>query len=179
MAVQVLKMQPRTANGSKQVRRLRQQGLVPAVVYGHDGQSIAVQIDLADMGRELRAHRRVFEAEIEGKKEGVWLQEVQFDVLTDLPLHADFKRVHLDKPIQAEIELIFTGHPKGLIRGGKFRAENKKVPLSCRADAVPYEIEVGIGDLDLDQQILAKDIVLPEGAVLDCPEDMLIAELRL
>lgn len=177
MSVQTLKVQSRTANGTKQVRRLRESGLVPAVVYGGDAESLAVQVTLADMGRELRAHRRVFELELDGAKQGVWMQDVQFDVLTDLPMHVDFKRVDLGRPLHAEIELIFTGHPKGLVKGGKFRVETRKLALACRADAVPYEVEVGIGDLDVGDTVKAKDVKLPDGVTLDCPEDTLVAEL--
>ena len=180
MAVQVLKVQNRSANGTKQVRKLRYQGYVPAVVYGGKQDPLSVQVTLTDIGRELRAHRRVFELEVEGgSKEGVYMQDVQFDCLSDLPMHVDFVRVDLEKPLEVEIVLTFSGHPKGLVRGGKFRADVTKLPLSCRPDAIPYEIEIGIAELDLDDQILAKDVKLPDGASLNVPEDTVICSMAL
>ena len=98
--------------------------------------------------------------------EGVFLQDVQFDVLTDKALHLDFKRIDLDKSIRVEVDLMFIGHPTGASHGGHLVKDRVVFALDSLPAAVPEHIEVGVAEIDLGDKILASDLELPEGVTL-------------
>jgi len=87
-------------------------------------------------------------------------------VLTDHPRHVDFKRVDLNKPIAVEIEATFIGYPVGGGKGGTLIKDHARFMVNCLPTAIPEVFEVDVTKLDLDQSILAKDLVLPEGVTL-------------
>lgn len=163
MEVTTLKAEPRTARGSNQIARLRENGIVPAIVYGSGGESKSVSLAEVDVERELRHHHRVFRIECEGNTEGVFLQDVQFDVITDQALHLDFRRIDLDKPIRVDVELFYVGHAKGASKGGELIKDCFTVEVDSLPAAVPENIEVAVGEIDLGDTIHLKDLTLPPG----------------
>ena len=84
MEVTTLKADERVLIGTNNVKRLRDAGKVPAVIYGGNGAPVHVELEGREVERELREHHRVFQLDVAGQTESVYLQAVQFDVLTDL-----------------------------------------------------------------------------------------------
>lgn len=177
--VSTLPARQRTAIGKNQVARLREEGLVPVVVYGQGGESQHLALDAADLDRELRHLNRVFAIEVDGKSQPVFLQEIQYDVLGDFPLHCDLLRIDLDKPIPVFVELSFVGVPKGAARGGQIVRDLGKIACKCMPAQIPSEIEVRVQNVDLGDEVLAKDLKLPEGTELDCPENTRVCRMPL
>lgn len=177
--VSTIPTQIRTAIGKRQLVRLRDEGLVPVVVYGQDGAPEHLSISMADLERELRAHNRVFVLQIDGKEQPVFLKDIHYDVLGDWPLHADLMRIDMDKPLSIFVELSFIGIPKGNARGGTLVKDSGKLAVNSMPALVPDEIEVKVGGVDLGDEILAKDVVLPEGTTLNCPPNQRICRMPL
>ncbi len=177
MAVTNLKCEARTAVGTKQVARLRESGKVPAIVYGGPNEPQNLSIDVLDVERELRHHRRVFTLDLAGAQQGVYLQDAQFDVMSDEALHLDFIRIDLAQDLKLDIRLVFSGHAKGVAKGGSLVKDMLTVPLSCKSDSVPHSVEVLVGDMDLGSEILCKEIKLPEGCTLNCSEDAIAVHM--
>src|SRR5687767_15616107 len=89
-----LKVTPRAQSGSRAAAKLRKQGLVPAVVYGHKQDNVSVSVSAEDLDRLIRIqHARVLDLELDGKSETVLIREVQWDHLGKTMLHVDFARV--------------------------------------------------------------------------------------
>ena len=171
MQVSNLKARQRDALGKNHVARLRESGMVPGIVYGGDQQPVNVAMDYGELKQELRKHHRVFQLEIEGKTEPVYVQDVQIDCTTDEALHIDFRRIDIREPMQIVIELVFVGHPKGASRGGILIRDLMRLPVKALPLSVPYEIEVPVAEVDLGDKVFAKDLVPPEGVTLECPPD--------
>ena len=177
MEVATLTVQNREAKGTNSVRRLRDTGKIPLVLYGGGGDSLCLQADYTTVKRHLAHHLRVFKLELGGKEESGYLQNVQWDCLTDEPLHLDFQRIDMSVPLRMDIELVLLGHPKGLAQGGRLIRDTQHLHLACLPDRVPEQVELRIGHLECGEKILAKDIELPEGCSLDMPADQLIVHL--
>ena len=177
MEVTTLKADERVLIGTNKVKRLRDAGKVPAVIYGRNGAPVHVELEGREVERELRRHHRVFELDVAGQTESVYLQAVQFDVLTDLARHIDFMRIDIDKPFAALVELAFVGHPVGAPKGGVLIRDRTKLPVKAKPLAVPYEIEVPTGDVDLGDTVVAGDFELPHGVHLDCPLDTIVCHM--
>src|SRR5690606_25429249 len=95
----------------------------------------------------------------------------------DEPLHLDFFRIDMEKPLLLEIEVVTIGHPKGAASGGVLVQDMKRIRLSAMPHAVPKMIEVKVADLDVGEEIRAKDLVLPEGCTIDVPEDATVVHV--
>ena len=133
MEVTTIQSEPRSERGRRQIAQLRETGKVPAVVYGlgHEPEHLAIEEE--SFGMELRKHHRVFELVAGGATHSVYLQDIQFDPVTDRCLHVDFLRIDMAKPIPVEVELTFLGLPVGQAKGGQFVRDTSRV----RVDALP------------------------------------------
>lgn len=169
MEVVRMKAERRTALGRNQVARLRAEGWLPAVVYGEGKEPVSIAISEWELEQHIRAHHKVFQLEIGGAAQSALLQDVSWQATTDRPLHADFKRVDLTKPIETEVEVTLIGHPVGLGKGGALMKDHLILTVRCLPTAIPEGIEHDVGGLDLDQGVTAGEIALPEGVTLVTP----------
>ena len=177
MEVATIQVERREANGTKQVRKLRDTGKIPIVLYSGTTQPISLQADYTEIKRHLEHHLRVFMLQMGELNQPSYLQAVQWDCLTDEPLHIDFRRIDMETPLKMEIELVLLGHPKGLAAGGRLIRDVQNLSLACLPAHVPEQVEVRIGEMDCGDQLFAKDIKLPEGCTLDMPGDQLIVHV--
>src|SRR5437868_10700136 len=79
MEFPTLATQPRPAHGSRASQKLRAQGLVPAIVYGHKQAAVAVALPQVELQTALRHHARVVELRLDGQTETAVIQEIQYD----------------------------------------------------------------------------------------------------
>ncbi len=170
MEVVVINIEDRTASGTNQVRKLRDTGKIPLVLYGGGQESVSLQADYPEIKRHLEHHIRVFKL-LRGKEEQAgYIQHVQWDCLTDEPLHIDFQRIDMDKPLKMDIELVLLGHPKG----GRIIRDVQYLHLACLPAHVPEQVELRVNDLEIGDNLLARELELPEGCSLDMPADLQI-----
>ena len=155
-----------TTKGS--IRALRQQGMVPCVVYGEGKDPAMVAVDQRIIDKEL--HRggfqgRVYELQLGSKKQRILPKDVQLHPVTDVPLHVDFMRLSDDARVSVNVPVTFVdeeGSP-GLTRGGVLNVVRYEVELSCPADAIPESIELVLTGLDIGDAVKISDVKLPDG----------------
>lgn len=177
MDIATLSVETRSARGSRQTRVLRSTGMIPVVLYGGDEAPLHLQARYYDVKRHLSAQLRVYKLQVGAQEQPGFLKDVQWDCLTDEPLHLDFFRIDMEKPLLLEIEILTIGHPKGAASGGVLVQDMKRIRLSCQPRSVPKVIEVKVADLEAGGEIRAKDLVLPEGCSIDVPEDAIIVHV--
>lgn len=177
MEVTTMPATTRSEIGKRHVVRVREAGRVPAVVYGMARDAQHVSIDVRDVERELRRRHRVFQLEVEGNRQPVFLKDLQLDALTDEPLHIDFLRIDLEKPMHIDVQLVFVGVPVGASKGGVMVRDVSRLKLKALPAAIPQEVEVKVNDLDVEGEILAGALDLPEGVTLDCPEGTVVCHM--
>jgi len=99
----VLMGQPRTRLGSRESRRLRSRGGLPAVVYGHKEEPASVTLDARDTIQHLSKGERIFQLQMENETDTqvVLVKEIQFDYLGTNPIHVDLARVSLTERVTA------------------------------------------------------------------------------
>ena len=91
----LLKAEPREHLGSKHSAKLRSQGKVPAVIYGHKQAPESISCDLHEFAEGLHHGHRLFDVEFSGKKEKLLVKDLQYDYLGKKIIHIDFIRVNL------------------------------------------------------------------------------------
>ena len=89
-----LSAQTRAESGSRAAFKLRKNGQIPGIIYGHKEANIAVSVSAEELDRAIRVlHARVLDLQIDGKKETVLIRELQWDPFGRHMLHVDFARV--------------------------------------------------------------------------------------
>ncbi len=171
MEIATIQVHKREQIGTNKVRRLRDQNRVPAVLYGGGKANLPIAIDHDEIATHLRHHLRVYKLQLGGEVQGCYLKEVQWDTLTDEPLHVDFERIDLQKPIEVEVELLYLGHPKGITHGGRFIKDLHSITLRSLPGAIPEDVELNVDHLDLHDHVLASELQLPAGCELAVPPE--------
>ncbi len=177
MEISTIEVQPRNAKGRNQVARLRDEGLVPAVLYGAGKGTMNLTVLEREFERHVRQHHKVFKLRMDGKEQAIFLQDVQWDCLTDKPVHIDFMRIDLTKPLHVQVEAVFLGHPVGISHGSRLVKDVTDLKIECLPDRIPENVEIQVGHLDLGDHILAGDVELPEGVKIDMPADTVICHV--
>jgi len=169
MQVVRMKAERRSAIGRHRTQTLRAQGWMPAVVYGEGQEAVSISISEWELEQHVKAHHRVFQLEIAGQAQAAFLQAVAWHATSDRPLHADFKRVDLNKPIEADVEVALTGHPVGLSKGGTLIKDHIKVKVRCLPTAIPDALPHDVSKLEIDDYVQAGQLALPAGVTLLTP----------
>lgn len=174
-----LNVKRRTGLGKLASRKLRQQGLIPAVIYGKGGASEPLALDPENLKAALDPQRKrntLIEMTIEAadgssEKVNVMVHDHQIDPLGRNIVHADFIRVALDEPVQAEVPLESTGRAKGVQMGGLLNQVFRTVSVECTPDRIPAKIVVDVTELDIGGHIRVADLPLPEGVRATLPAE--------
>lgn len=144
--------------GKSDAKRLREEGNVPCVVYGEEGQ-IHFYAPMI-LFRPLIYTPEVYfvNLNIEGEVFHSILQDVQFHPVSDVILHADFLILHDEKPIKMGIPVEFTGRAAGIQKGGKLQVKMRKILVKALPKDMPEKITVDITSMELGDTIKIKDV---------------------
>ena len=165
--------------GSLSMQELRDEGKLPAVLYGHKKDNVNLTLDAHSFQTALRERPILVTLKVDGKDEHAIIKDLQYFHVGPQLLHVDFQRVALDERVTVTTELEFFGTPKGADRGGRLEVVRNNVVITTRADNIPKSIEVNVAPLELDESIRASDLNLPEGAELTGPSSSFIARCNL
>lgn len=170
----VLKAEVREHTGRKAVQKLRRQGAIPAVVYGHKEEPVAVSLDAHDFVEVLHHGQRLMDVQIGKKKEKIIVKEVQYDHLGKNIIHADLMRVDITQSIKVTVPIELKGTAAGTHEGGIVEAHAGHLEVECMAADIPEKIVIPVKDMHVGDALHAGDIGLPEGVKLITSAEMLL-----
>jgi large subunit ribosomal protein L25 len=163
----MLQAQVREKLGTRYTQRVREQGGLPAVVYGRGKEPVSITLNAKETIAYIMKGEKVFRLDFPGtsaKDEGqmVLLKDLQFGYLGNNIVHADFSRVSLTDRVVVKVPLHLIGEAKGLKQAGAILMHpNNELEIECMVKEIPEAIEVQIGDLDVDHAITAGEVKLP------------------
>lgn len=167
---QTLEAQPRERAGKGAARRDRRNGRIPAVVYGAGKEPTLITLDPGMLDREVYKQgffTRLYNIDVKGArgKQLAICRDLQFDPVTDRPIHVDFLRVSAQTEVTVNIPVHFVGEEEspGLERGGVLNVVRHEVEMVCRADTIPSFIEVNLAGLEINDAAHISGVELPEG----------------
>jgi len=176
-----LKAEPRQISG-KQVRQLRAEGFVPAVLYGSKIQATPIQIASKPLHKALaQAGGNTFIALQVGDKKPVLAlaREVQRDALRHQIIHADFYQVVMTEKITVEVPLVFVGDAPALKDGGILVHGLDTIEVQCLPADVPPSIEVDLSSLiDFHSRVAVADLHLPPAVTILSEPESLVAHIE-
>ena len=169
---------PRAELGSRANKRLRDQGFIPGVIYGHKEAVVPVTLPKKELATHLDRGAHLFAVALDGKNETVLVKEVQYDHLGIEILHVDFARVSLDEKVEVTVPLELKGTPKGEEEGGVLQQVVAELEIECLVTEIPNAIVHNVSEMKLDDVLYIKDIKLPAGVRALQDEDQLVAQVK-
>jgi large subunit ribosomal protein L25 len=162
-----LKATKRETVTSGQIKKLRDSGLIPAILYGGKDPNTKISVEKKLVKSILNSESflsTVLELNVDGDKLKVIPRDVAYNVISDEPIHIDFMRVVAGTKIVLEIPVKFINSDDcpGLKVGGVLNIVRRKIELKCPADNIPEEIIIDLKGLEIGTSIKISFIKLPE-----------------
>jgi large subunit ribosomal protein L25 len=155
---------PRTGTFNKNhARRVRVQGLIPAVVYGAGQPSVAVTVDPKIITKILfsdSGHNTIFDLSIEGAAAAKgMIVDWQNEPIKGTLLHIDIKRIAMDKAMRVAVPVQLTGIPSGVKTGGGVLSQVlHEVEIECLPGNIPGHIDINVSNLEMNEAIHVSDL---------------------
>ena len=172
-----LKVSPREVLGKK-VKRLRREGVIPANVYGHGLESVAIQVPKDDLVHLLHSAGRneIVYLRLDGEEpRPVFLRQIQRNPVTDAILHVEFYQISLKEKVRMEVPLALVGSaPAEQTHGGTLLHSLDRITVEGLPTEIPSAIEVDVSGLEeIDATIYVRELSVPgEVTVLTDPEQV-------
>ena len=160
---EVVAATPREGKFNKNAaRRVRVSGKIPAVVYGANEPSIAVEVDPKQILRILHSdagHNSIFDLEVGDAKAKAMIVDWQYEPLKGSLLHIDLKRIALDKVMRVEVPIQLVGVPVGVkTQGGILDQVLREVEIECLPGDIPGHIDVDVTNLSFGDVLRVSDL---------------------
>lgn len=175
MAKSVLNVEPRVRIGKGGSRKVRREGLVPAVVYGKGMESLNLRIDPKALQQAIATEagwNTLITLKGDGPFDGkvVILKDMQFDPIKREMQHVDFLAINLKEKIAVLVPVHVSGRSKGEREGGTLQMVRHELEVLCLPTNIPTMIEVDVTEMIIGDVVHIEDIALPEG--VEAPHDV-------
>jgi len=166
MAEIVVSAKNRADRGKNAARRLRREGLVPAIVYGGKGENLAVAVDPKALKKVLRSEagrNAILKLDIAGHgATNAILKSWQVDPIRESFLHADFYRIAMDVAIRVTVPIHVVGEARGVkVDAGILELVIREIEVECLPGDIPERIDVDVSDLGINQSLRVSDVPAP------------------
>lgn len=163
-----LRAEARDRAGKGAARAARRAGRVPGVVYGEGKPATLISLEPRELGRELQRpgfFARLVNVELGGTTHRTLPRDVQYDPVTDRPIHVDFLRVSAGTRITVDVPVQFVGQESspGIRRGGMLNVVRHEIALDCPVEGIPDRITISLEGLDIGDSVHISSIALPQG----------------
>ncbi len=160
----------RTDKTKGELNFLRNNGNVPAIIYGgeEENQKIFISKKLLKFFLDKENFlSNILTLNLDGKNQNVLPREIKYDVISDEPIHIDFLRVVPGVKIRIEVPVQFINHEKspGLKRGGVLNIVRRKVELKCPSEKIPENLVIDLDGVDIGESFKISSINLEKDVV--------------
>ena len=144
---------------------LRNNGNVPAIIYGGEAQNEKISISkklLKSLIEKENFLSNIVTLNVDGKSQNVLPKEIKYHIISDEPTHVDFLRVVPGLKIKIEVPVQFINHEKspGLKRGGVLNIVRRKVELRCPSEKIPESLVIDLDGIDIGESFKISSIKL-------------------
>jgi large subunit ribosomal protein L25 len=181
MEAVALRASARKTSGKGPARRARTSGLIPAVFYNPQAESLMLTVSAGDMKNILKkSDENIFinlQIEDEGKATDRMsiIKDIQIHPLTRQVIHIDFYEISMDHKLTVDVPVHFEGTPEGIGLGGELQVMKKEISISCLPSILPDHIAVDISGLKVGEALRIRDLPLTEGMTILESEDAILA----
>ena len=172
----------RTSRGKNEACRTRRAGQVPAVVYGSHQDPVSIAVNPREILKIVHSstgYNTIFNLQLDGSAgTPVMVVDHQLDPVKGTLLHADFKRIDLNKRLKVTVPVYTQGEPKGVkVQGGLLELVTRSVEIECLPDDIPERFTLDVSELLIGQAKRASDVPLSGSIKLVSAADSVIAHV--
>ena len=185
MAEIILNVDVREGVGTGGARAARRAGSVPGILYGGDKAPVAISVNEKDFRKSLYTGKllgHLVTLKYGDETQPVIAKDVQFDPVSDRPLHFDLMRVDEKAAIKIEVPVHFKNADEAPFtrQGGSLEVVRHEVEILVNADSIPEELVVDLTGREMGDTIRFSDIALPQGASATITDrDFVIATIKV
>jgi large subunit ribosomal protein L25 len=169
----VLTAEIREGIGKEKAKKLRLQGLIPAIFYGPRSQTIPLVIQSKDLAKALQTEAGenvLIDLDIrkgaKSDRKVVMLKDIQIDPLRRVTLHTDFYEVAMDEMVTVEVPVHLVGKPEGTKVGGILEQVRRMIEVQCFPGDIPKSIDVDVSALKIGDSIHVQDIQVEKARII-------------
>ncbi len=172
-----LEAQMRNTQKKSDLTQLRAQGIVPAVLYGPNMETMSISINLAEF---MRCYKKSFteltfyEIHMDGKKYHTLLKDKLIHPVRRDFLHLDFQVIPTEVEMEFELPVNYIGEAAGVKEGGFVDIIQRTVKVVCQATNLPDNITVDLSPLNVGDAVRIKDLIQGEWVYKDDEEEVLV-----
>ncbi|MBV9493061.1 MAG: 50S ribosomal protein L25 [Acidobacteria bacterium] len=181
MAELTLEVVRREGTGKESAGKLRQNGKIPAVVYGGHREPVAITVDRKTVSELIQKSehgvRSIFLLKMTGsdQQRHAMIKDIQINPMTRRMTHIDFVRVAMDEKVRVTVPVHTVGTAAGVKDGGILDFQVRELHVECLPNQIPDTIDIDVTSLTGHQYFRISDLKLPEGVkVLDDPERVVV-----
>ncbi len=167
----------RTESGKKVAKALRRSEEIPAIYYIHGQDSIALSIEKKNFLAAYKSEAQVITLNIKkGKKLPTIIRDVQWDPVTEEPLHVDFMGVKMDEKVTSTVPIQLIGEAIGVKdQGGILQFILRQIDIESLPMDIPESIEIDISGLNVHEAFHVSDIVFEKGEILTEGQNVIVS----
>ncbi|RFU66945.1 50S ribosomal protein L25/general stress protein Ctc [Peribacillus saganii] len=175
----VLAAKERKVSRQSAIRQLRNEGNIPAVVYGNGVGSRSIFVSNSDLIKTIKEVGRngIISLDLEGSHQNVMLTDYQYDPLKSEIYHADFLAVNMNTEINAHVRLTLTGDSKGVKDGGVLQQSLHEVAVTAKPGDLPDALEVDVTEMQVGDVITVEDIKSNYNLTINQEDEEVIASI--
>ncbi|MDN4068461.1 50S ribosomal protein L25 [Paenibacillus vini] len=169
----------RTPTNKTGLKRLRESGRLPAVIFGLGEDNDMIHLSAKQFGKWVRnGSGGMVELDLGAQDQVlVLLEGVQRDPVTQEYIHADFLRVDKDQRVRTKINIEYAGIAKGSKLGGIVQTQSTFIEIESLPELIPASILADISHLEIGDSLYVRDLELPEGVLLISSENELLVSV--
>jgi large subunit ribosomal protein L25 len=175
----VLQAKERKDLRTSELRKIRETGNIPAVIYGSKVESKPVFVSSADLTKTIRNVGRngVISLDIDGSKHDVVLTDYQEDFIKKEIIHVDFLAVDKSSKINVTVRLVLAGEAAGVKDGGVLQQPVHELSITSTPSEIPQQIEVDVTNLQVGETLKISDILYQGSFTINHEEEEVIASI--
>lgn len=156
----VIQATKRNTGVRSELKRLREEGMLPAVIYGYNIENTPIAVNYKEIAKEVqhRGRASIFDIEVEGKKLKALITDVQRCALKGHVKHVDFLSVNMEEEIEVDLPIHAIGESVGVKEGGVLTQILSVLKVKVKPAEMPEKIEVDISTLGIGDTIFVSDI---------------------
>ena len=183
---QVLSVKRRPIVGTRPVKRLRSQGVVPGVVYGKEIEPIPVVVNRKELAQLLHSktgERALVTLRLDDAaswEKPVLVKALQHDPIDGHVLHVDFHAISLTERLRVKVPILLKGEAVGVKQdGGILEHFLREVEVECLPTEIPAGVEFDVSPLKIGETVHVRDLMPPRNAKITSDPEGVIASIQL
>lgn len=179
-----LKASQRVRMGKQEVKKIRREKKIPAVVYGHGLKATSIEVGLDDFKQAIHTkagENVIIRLEVAGDKsfeKTVVIKEIQHNPVTDGIEHVDFNAISLTEKIKVKVPFHVSGDSIGIKEGGVLDVVHHEIEVECLPTDIPEKLTVDISALKIGDAIHLKELSFPKGVVSTLSPDEVVVTIH-